>query len=837
MPPVPPSDHRIRTAAIAALGVRCLTLPQLADELRAAGIDLGSGGADRLRDVFSLSTEFAEASAGWFGVAAALDGTRWITSVDANSAQDGLLATHPHLLPFAWWGLDAALTLADTGEPVDVDDDLEADFLTGPAGWLRPYADGYVELHVVGTQLHLSPATVPEIAPPAMVDAVRDAFERHAIVEELRDHGDGAPVDLTQLGVEDLLWESLAASRDAFRSQPIPPIDILLAAAGLARDHFTVVRAGTDGDALHGWQRRNRLAETYGLEAEQVDRAELALGMSLMAMSGEPDPLGPPKKLIGAALVLAFALDDVAVCNAVLGHHLEAGTPPLELAGFARLVVPHLADGEGAGPRWLEGRALDLGGDSDGARAAFEAAVATGEEHPLALIALAGFRADAGDATEAVALLRRAGIEGRAEDADPGDREAFDLLSEVAAYAANRPRPQAGRNDPCPCGSGRKYKACHLGRERHDLVERGPWLYDKVHRYVRDHDRSLVAMVAGEMCSASGEEEFLLELLDSRLVADIALHECGLDEAFVAERNTVLPDDEALLAARWQLVDRSLFEVEEVRKTALHMRDLRSGERITVSNTSPESNTRRGDLMLGRPLPIGDTWRAYSGFVKVVALRDEALAVLDRHDPVAIARLVGRCIAPPTIQNTDGHAMEFHELTWRLPNAEATREILDASDAVMASGDSYHVVRDTAGQPATVVVTFTIAGDELHADVNSGPRADEVIALVADMLPDAALVDHDVRGVREVARSHAATGAEPPHNRLDDPDMAGVREDLALDLEARWVDEHVPALGGLTPREAAVDPIARHDLERLLDSFDGRAGVMNIPRIRKALEL
>jgi uncharacterized protein YecA (UPF0149 family) len=23
--------------------------------------------------------------------------------------------------------------------------------------------------------------------------------------------------------------------------------------------------------------------------------------------------------------------------------------------------------------------------------------------------------------------------------------------------------PQAGRNDPCPCGSGRKYKRCCIG--------------------------------------------------------------------------------------------------------------------------------------------------------------------------------------------------------------------------------------------------------------------------------------------------------------------------------------------------------------------------------------
>ncbi len=29
---------------------------------------------------------------------------------------------------------------------------------------------------------------------------------------------------------------------------------------------------------------------------------------------------------------------------------------------------------------------------------------------------------------------------------------------------ARRPYPKVGRNEPCPCGSGRKFKRCHLGQ-------------------------------------------------------------------------------------------------------------------------------------------------------------------------------------------------------------------------------------------------------------------------------------------------------------------------------------------------------------------------------------
>src|SRR5205085_6195897 len=114
--------------------------------------------------------------------------------------------TRPDLLPLAWWALDVTLTLGDSGERLDVDDDAEDDYLVGPAGWLRPSADGHVEVRIAGTQLHVTPATMAD-PPPEILDAVRATFERGATFEELRDPFDRPPVDLTQMGVEDLCWE------------------------------------------------------------------------------------------------------------------------------------------------------------------------------------------------------------------------------------------------------------------------------------------------------------------------------------------------------------------------------------------------------------------------------------------------------------------------------------------------------------------------------------------------------------------------------------------------------------------------------------------------------
>ena len=836
MPGIPASDHRIRKAALAALGPRGLTSEELAIELRRAGVDLGPDGVDRLERVLDESTEFVDLDARWLGVRSTLDGTRWITAVDAEGAEHDLLALNPDLTLFGWWAIDADLTIAGTGGSLEVDDE-RADFLSGPRGWLEPYAGATLEVRVAGTELHLSRAGVLDPS-PAMVAAIRAAFAERATAEELRGFDDDdLAVDLTQASLDDVLWHALASDQIVFRAQPIPPVDALLAAAGLERDSYAVLRTGFDRDALQRWRRRSQLAREYGLEDDQVDRAEIAIGMSLAALAGEPDALGPPEQLPGAAMMLAVALDDPIVCEVMVAHHVERGTPPAELATFAETIVAHLPAGEGAGPRWLAGRALALGREPQRAMVAFEDAVATGDEHPLALIALAGFRSDAGDAPGAVSLLRKAGIEPEADEEEVAEaRDAFELLKEVWGFSQLRPRAPVGRNDPCPCGSGRKYKACHLGQERHDLADRGAWLYAKARRYVKQHDPALIDALAVAVYDASGSQAALADLLDSSLVADIALREGEIDISFAADRDALLPDDETVLAARWQHIERSLFEVEQVGKTSLRMRDLRAGEQITVTHMTPHAETRVGDLMLGRPLPLGDTWRVFSGLVKVVALRDEVLSALETQDPFLIADLVGRCLAPPEVHNTDGDPMEWHEITWKLPDPETARAALAAHDALTASHDTYRLVRDTAGQRDTVILTLTIAGDELRGEVNSAPRADEVLALVAELVPAAELIDHDRRTADEMRKTRRDEQAAPRH-LPDNAEPADGQEDLAHRLERQWLDEQVPALGGMTPREAAADPIARHDLERLLDGFEGRDGLMDIGRLRAALDL
>ena len=46
-------------------------------------------------------------------------------------------------------------------------------------------------------------------------------------------------------------------------------------------------------------------------------------------------------------------------------------------------------------------------------------------------------------------------------EAETRPAAAMGAVAGAAAVAAGAEYPNVGRNDPCPCGSGKKYKACH----------------------------------------------------------------------------------------------------------------------------------------------------------------------------------------------------------------------------------------------------------------------------------------------------------------------------------------------------------------------------------------
>ena len=50
---------------------------------------------------------------------------------------------------------------------------------------------------------------------------------------------------------------------------------------------------------------------------------------------------------------------------------------------------------------------------------------------------------------------------GASTESTPAAKEGAADGAEAAERPVRRNEPKVGRNDPCPCGSGKKYKKCH----------------------------------------------------------------------------------------------------------------------------------------------------------------------------------------------------------------------------------------------------------------------------------------------------------------------------------------------------------------------------------------
>lgn len=89
---------------------------------------------------------------------------------------------------------------------------------------------------------------------------------------------------------------------------------------------------------------------------------------------------------------------------------------------------------------------------------------------------LAGYASDRGDLRRAISLWQRSG-----EDLEDGAIPFHERLQ----VSFDR----VGRNDPCPCGSGRKFKQCHLDKPVIPEHKRMAWKFNKLVRYMNAHHR------------------------------------------------------------------------------------------------------------------------------------------------------------------------------------------------------------------------------------------------------------------------------------------------------------------------------------------------------------
>jgi hypothetical protein len=448
-----------------------------------------------------------------------------------------------------------------------------------------------------------------------------------------------------------------------------------------------------------------------------------------------------------------------------------------------------------------------------------------------------------------------------AEDDPDEDDDEFDEDDFIPAPVVRPPAP--GRNDPCWCGSGKKYKKCHLEADeqqtrqppagkpqlapalghslghaveeslRRRLVEFAPGAVSK-----REAEQAVAMFVGPEPLHGSSDMDVALEITDW-MVHDYVSPRTGrsmIEEFLRRAPGGLTPADRRMLE-EWSHSRFSVFEVQEVREgSGVVFKDLLVGDRFFVEDVNTSRAASIWDCYLARvedtaghkyltavvlsiprsvvaPLldwAIGEHTRSglsWDAFLRANShrLRQRASGLLKKPAPT------------PRVLSAEGDPMVFSRAMYELLDEDALRGALDASEAFERVEEGYTWLEPEAAGASgrRILGTVKISGQRVTLECTTRQRLDRGKALLG-RLAGAALrpLGDEFTSVESALRNRdraapAPSGLPPEVER----ELIGK---MYEDHYTKWLDMKLPALDGRTPREAAAMPEMRSALVDLL---------------------
>ena len=499
-------------------------------------------------------------------------------------AGDNALPVLPDLVALNYLGDDLRTTSGVELEREFVDG---VEQLVADEPWLAGLGD-HVALTVTKGRIEVSAAArdVEDVGDLGDVGAVGDVGAAAAEVRAVYDlhaAADDLPTPLSHL-----VLGLLARDPDWFGS-PRPPLGALVSRAGLELRGDQVAHTPEMWRADYLFGCMARLSHEFGHEGADFRAALSVVDAFIQLIEGKPVDLPvlrevlevlsdeEMRSLVGDALLLERVPDAPALVRTFADRLRRAASRSAHKVAAAMLAA--LAAERAGEPL----QALDL----------LREAVAADPRDEAAADRLAWTLSDHGQAADARVTWNRAGLISSAD-------------LEVLPSAASAVRPLLARNDPCWCGSGRKYKVCHLRiADVPALADRFAWVQNKPLAYLARRGGSVyhdLEAAAREFASADAGSR--RAALIHPLVFDVVLHEFGWEKRFLAERGALLPDDERALVATWVEVPRSVYQVEALLDGRTQLRDLRTDAPVEIGD-SLSDRAAVGSLLCARVLPDG----------------------------------------------------------------------------------------------------------------------------------------------------------------------------------------------------------------------------------------
>ncbi|MBW1785146.1 MAG: SEC-C domain-containing protein [Deltaproteobacteria bacterium] len=302
--------------------------------------------------------------------------------------------------------------------------------------------------------------------------------------------------------------------------------------------------------------------------------------------------------------------------------------------------------------------------------------------------------------------------------------------------------PKTGRNDPCPCGSGKKYKKCCLNKPNppekllwHRLRETHDSLVDQLVSFAEKASGDLALLLAAEeffLWPDPEEDVDIKKLLTEHMplfmpwflfnwVYDPDETDEEIDapalttvaEAYAARHDKRLNSIERKLLAAANRKPFSFYEVIDCRPgRGFRLKDVFLGVEVDVEERMGSESVSIGDILFARVAQVDDVatimgcgtvaippvWKP-----KLIEMRRDmtpsygriSTGTLDDWDPEIrglYQHIYDSMMAPPQLANTDGDPMLFHELYYDIDDPETAFQLLSGLSVM----EDEAALRDTA---------------------------------------------------------------------------------------------------------------------------------------------
>jgi SEC-C motif len=408
-----------------------------------------------------------------------------------------------------------------------------------------------------------------------------------------------------------------------------------------------------------------------------------------------------------------------------------------------------------------------------------------------------------------------------------------------------------GRNEPCPCGSGRKYKKCCLGtgsggapytgadreaalqrllRSIHpEDIEEARQRFWGEHLPLRDRWKDRAPLEMAE--NVFQFWMFFDELDEGETLADFLLDE---------ERD-IAPGERRYLEMG-RASSMRLYEVVGVEPGAgLTLRDVLQGSEIRVRERAGSRSVHTWDLVAARVMQKGVSGQPEidGGMLPIQsrlrgALIEHLEQVRDELDEAEAREarayaLFGAWIGPgmPKMVNYDGDPMLLTTVHFDVLDEGALATALDGDPELSRDDDAKVWSWVGKGRERDEIVSrafLRIAGGRLEIQTNSRERGDAArsrVGQIAGASVKYRVTEH--QDLEQAALALEREGGPRPATlpeELREPAREAVADMLQQHYE-KWLDEPVPALDGSTPRAAADTEALRPRLAAMIEDLEG----------------